>query len=143
MALYRYFKASDTKLPDPRGPLSKEVPLTAIAAANGEVKHVVELQRGKTRGPYTKFTPEQKAEIGKRAAEHGVVATVRYYEKRFPGKLAPAVSANGRGQLESSIREIYFRENFVPRKFGAIRYCILCIKKYVSTPCVDVHVVSF
>ena len=119
--LYRYFKASDTKLPDPRGPLSKEVPLTAIAAANGEVKHVVELQRGKTRGPYTKFTPEQKAEIGKRAAEHGVVATVRYYEKRFPGKLAPTVSANGRGQLESSIHEIYFRENFVPRKFGAIR----------------------
>ena len=46
---------------------------------------MVELQRGKTRGPYTKFTPEQKAEIGKRAAEHGVVATVRYYEKRFPG----------------------------------------------------------
>ena len=120
MALYRYFKASDTKLPDPRGPLSKEVPSTAIAAANGEVKHVVELQRGKTRGPYTKFTPEQKAEIGKRAAEHGVVATVRYYEKRFPGKLAPAVSANGRGQLESSIREIYFRENLQmanPRKF--------------------------
>ena len=74
---------------------------------------MVELQRGKTRGPYTKFTPDrrQKAEIGKRAAEHGVVATVRYYEKRFPGKLAPAVSTNGRGQLESSIREIYFREN--------------------------------
>ena len=83
MALYSYFKASDTKLPDPRGTLSKDVPSTAIAAANGEVK--VELQRGKTRGPYTKFTPEQKAEIGKRAAEHGVVATVRYYEKRFPG----------------------------------------------------------
>ena len=81
MAFYRYFKASDTKLPDPQSPLSKEVPSTAIAAANNEVKHVVELQRGKTRGPYTKFTPEQKAEIGKRAAERGVVATVRYYEK--------------------------------------------------------------
>ena len=88
------------------------------------IQHVVEPQRGKTRGPYTKFTPEQKAEIGKRAAEHGVVATVRYYEKRFPGKLAPAVSENGRGQLESSIREIYFHENFVRRKFGAIRYSL-------------------
>ena len=86
MALYRYFKASqDTKLPDPRGPLSKEVPSTAIAAANNEVKHVVELQRGKTRGTYTKFTPEQKAEVGKRAAEHGVAATVCYYKKWFPG----------------------------------------------------------
>ena len=81
---------------------------------------MVELQRGKTRGPYTKFTPEQKVEIGKRAAEHGVVTTVRYHKKQFPGKLAPAVSANGRGQQESSIREIYFRENLqmaYPQKF--------------------------
>ena len=86
MALNRYFKVSqDTKLPDPRGPLSKEVPLTAIMAANNEVEHVVELQRGKMRGTYTKFTPEQKAEIGKQAVEHGVAATVRYYKKRFPG----------------------------------------------------------
>ena len=53
MALYRYFKASDTKLPDPQGPLSMEVPSTAIVAANSEMKHMVELQRGKTRGPYT------------------------------------------------------------------------------------------
>ena len=111
MALYRYFKASDTKLPDPRGPLSKDVPSTAIAAANGEVKHVVELQRGKTRGPYTKFTPEQKAEIGKRAAEHGVVATVRYYEKRFPGNTR-------------SVRKwawsagIFGPRNLFPRKFA-------------------------
>ena len=81
MTLYSYFKASDTKLPDPRGPLSKEVPSTAIAAANGEVNHMVKLQRGKTRGRYTKFIPEQKAEIGKQAAEHGVVATVCYYKK--------------------------------------------------------------
>ncbi len=34
MALYRYFKLhSDSKLPDPRGPLSKEVPSTSIASA--------------------------------------------------------------------------------------------------------------
>ena len=99
------------------------------------MKHVVELQRGKTRGPYTKFTPEQKAEMGKRAAEHGVVATVRYYKKRFPGKLAPAVSANGRGQLESSIREIYFRENFVPRKFALYG-------SYACSHHVDSHIIS-
>ena len=134
MALYRYFKASDTKLPDPQSPLSKEVPSTAIAAANGEVKHVVELQRGKTRGPYTKFTSERKAEIGKRAAEHGVVATVRYYEKQFPGKLAPAVSANGRGQLESPIREIYFCENLQTaylRKFCPSKIWRYMVDEYV------------
>ena len=40
MALYRYFKvhSADSILPDPRGPLSKKVPSTAIASANEEVK---------------------------------------------------------------------------------------------------------
>lgn len=30
---------------------------------------------------YAKFTPQLKAEIGKRAAEHGVVSTLRHYLK--------------------------------------------------------------
>lgn len=30
-----------------------------------------------------KFSPEEKAEIAKRAAEHGVMATIRHYTKRF------------------------------------------------------------
>ena len=36
------------------------------------------------RGTYTKYTTEQKAQIGKRAAEEGVVSTIRYYAKRYP-----------------------------------------------------------
>ena len=74
MALHRYFK---TKLPDPRGPLSKVVPSTSIASANGEVRRV--LQQTQKRGTYAKLTADKKAEIGKRAAEHGVAATIRYY----------------------------------------------------------------
>ena len=86
MALYRYFKvhSADSILPDPRGPLSKKVPSTAIASANEEVKSVVQQPAKRARGPYTKFTAEQRATIGKRAAEHGVAATVRYYEKQYP-----------------------------------------------------------
>ncbi len=38
------------------------------------------------RGQYAKLTPEQKAEVGKRAAEHGIASTIRYYAKRFPLK---------------------------------------------------------
>ena len=94
MALYRYFQAkTDAQLPDPRGPLSKELPSTAILCANREVTNVLQLQQTKSRGPYTKFTPEEKAEIGKRAAEHGVAATVRYYKKRY-----------SQGIKESSVR---------------------------------------
>ena len=37
------------------------------------------------RGEYTKLSSEEKAKIAKRAAEHGVAATIRYYAKRgFP-----------------------------------------------------------
>lgn len=73
MALYRYFKQhSKDKLPDPQCPLSIEVPSTSIVSANEEVRRVVSKEPAK-KGPYAKFTAEQKAEIGKRAAEYGIV----------------------------------------------------------------------
>ena len=86
MALHRYFKTTE-KLPNPRGPLSKRVPSKSIVSANEAVRRVIEDADSPKppRGPYVKFLPEQKAEIGKRAAEHGVAATARYYNKRFPG----------------------------------------------------------
>ena len=84
MALYRYFKQhSNDKLPDPQGPLSIEVPSTSVVSANEEVRRVVSKEPAK-RGPYTKFTAEQTAEIGKRAADYGIVAAIRYYSKKYP-----------------------------------------------------------
>ncbi len=86
MALYRYFKVEKGGLPDPHGPLAKIVPSSSIAAANSEVQAAREssLPDRKKRGSYAKYTPEQKALIAKRAAEHGVVATIRHYAKEFP-----------------------------------------------------------
>lgn len=43
MALYHYFHpAVDTKLPDPRGPLSEIVPSSLIASANEKVSGAIE-----------------------------------------------------------------------------------------------------
>lgn len=42
-----------------------------------------EPKKGNRRGSYEKFTPEIKSQIAKRAAEHGVASTVRYYSGRF------------------------------------------------------------
>ena len=53
-------------------------------SANEEVKHVVSQDPAKQRGPYVKFMAEQKAAIGKRAAEDGIAATIRYYTKQYP-----------------------------------------------------------
>ena len=75
MALYRYFKATDTKLSDSHAESALTVLSTSIVTANGkeQVKRVLQLQQTPNRGPYTrKFTPKQKPEIGlgKRVAEH-------------------------------------------------------------------------
>ena len=40
-----------------------------------------------SRGPYERFTLEEKAQIGKRAAEYGVAATSRYCSKHYHGRL--------------------------------------------------------
>ena len=93
MALLQYFKKVNVdkgypgNLPDPQGELSKEVPSSSISAANAEVAAVQSSAVGAKagcRGTYLKMSAEKKAEIGRRAAEHGVLATVRYYATRLP-----------------------------------------------------------
>ena len=76
-------------------------------SANGEVWHVFEAQQATQptkRGQYAWFIPEEKAEVGKRAAlpeEHGVVATVlglHVYCRNLVWELVVwAVLTNGRG----------------------------------------------
>jgi len=91
MALSQYFNKVDgnypgTKLPDPQGGLSKEVPSSLISAANTEIAAVLQPSAASTkavRGMYLKISAEKKAEIGQRAAEHGVLATVQYYATKL------------------------------------------------------------
>ena len=94
MALLKYFQPrADPLLPKPDGSLSKVVPSSSITAANKEVKRVLDLSDeagGKDpapkRGKYEHYTGAEKVQIGKRAAEHGVVATIRYFSKIFPDR---------------------------------------------------------
>ena len=68
-------------MPDPHGPLARSVPLTSIAVANLEVSTAIDtaLRNSGKGGHYEKYTPQQKAMIGKTAAEHGVAASVCRY----------------------------------------------------------------
>ena len=81
MALFTYFQCAESILPKPNGSLLMVVPVSTIAAVNKEVKQVLDTSgtaAGKSptptskRGKYNHFTPKEKAQIGKRAAEHGV-----------------------------------------------------------------------
>ena len=77
----------EIKLPDPDGNLSKVIPSKAIRAANETIQQILEPKEVK-KVHYVFLTPAQRFAVGKRAAEHGVTATLRYYAKRFP-HLAP------------------------------------------------------
>ena len=86
MALYKYFTSS--KLPNPNGSLSNKIPSSTIAFVNSEVTKVYSSQEssgnGKRRGPYSKFTPQVKAQLGKYAAKHSVASTLQRYAKSYP-----------------------------------------------------------
>ena len=92
MALFQYLKKVDgnypgTKLPDPQGALTKEVPSSSISAANTEIATVLQPSAAgakAVKGTYLKISAEKKAEIGQRAAEHRVLATVWYYTTKLP-----------------------------------------------------------
>ena len=93
MSLLKYFsrvdpRYRDSQLPDPNGPLARVVPSSAISVANESVNVSLESnKKSATRGVYQKLSAEKKAEIGKRAAEHGVITTVRYYASKLPEPL--------------------------------------------------------
>ena len=87
MSLLQYCKIKRPVLPNPNGPLARVVStFLKYCAANEVVKNVIsEVTAGtseglkessKERGPYVQFTPEEKARIGKRAAEYGVASIV-------------------------------------------------------------------
>ena len=81
MSLLKYFQSTSSKLPKPVGPLSTIIPSPSIAAANKEVRKVLQPDKSgeldtvpsiapiTSRGTYQHFTAEEKARIGKRAAE--------------------------------------------------------------------------
>ena len=101
MALFQYFNKVDgnypgTKLPDPQGALSKEVPSSLISTANTEIAAVRQPSAASVkvvRGTYLKISAENKAEIGQCAAEHGVLPMVSYYATELRLLVVPCVYA--------------------------------------------------
>ena len=106
MALLAYFKRANLKkqtkidsvLPKPDSLLSQVMPMSSIEAANTAVRHVMmkapkvkeseeldcdeEIVR---RGKYQHFTDKERLELGKRASEHGITSTIRYFVAK-PGE---------------------------------------------------------
>ena len=88
--LFQYFTPEPKCLPDPQGPLLKEIPSTSITTANSEVEAAMQIEgtcgnEKKRRGYYQKLSPEIKTELGKYSSINGVAATLCRYSKTYPG----------------------------------------------------------
>ena len=81
MSILSYFDRAG--LPDPKGPLSKEVPVISITEANKEVLKAINNEKSisKKRGSYNKVTPELKAKIARHAVENGNSSAARKFSK--------------------------------------------------------------
>ena len=83
MALYRYFKPTSKKLPDPDGPLSQSIPSASIKDANDAYLKAAVRSVASKRGSYAKLTGVQQAQIARYAFAHGNKEAIRYYTKQY------------------------------------------------------------
>ena len=89
--MFNYFKhkkaGAETLLPERGSPLSLIILSSRIEDINCAVKPLVEKTCDEAsslkRGGYEKFSADEKTAIGKTAAEHSVMATVRHYSKIY------------------------------------------------------------
>ena len=108
MALLHYFQVTASL------PTAKETALgdTVTQSANATVLREVQAERPRKHKPYTVFTAEQRATIGKYASEHGNAAAVKKFKANIEG-----------GQLgESTVRlfkKRYFEELKKAKHSGA------------------------
>ena len=89
MVLLKYFLVKSKSLPDPNGPLSSTLEpqakenanqmISALFASKCSSKHA----SGSSRGPYMKFTPEQKAQVARYAIESGNKQAIVRYSKQL------------------------------------------------------------
>ena len=83
---YCYRTSDANNMPNPRGPLSNTVPLSAIAAANKEVRDIMLAKskaKKKVKVSYCKYIPTQRADIGKYALENGVQSARKKFSRRL------------------------------------------------------------
>ena len=67
MSILEYLHPLNQNLPDP-GPLSEQIPVTAIASDNVKVLEALkgnEEKKRRSQGPYMSLTPAQKFEVSK------------------------------------------------------------------------------
>lgn len=98
MSLYKYLKKGGPALPTPRTCGDSSPSKKDIEQANKEVKRTLGdwNQSGKKavtpRGKYNSYTPEERAKIGKYAAENGATRAARYFSELLDRKITESTA---------------------------------------------------
>ena len=89
MALYRYSTRERLTYPTKVPSLSDK----QVEKTNAEVKRAQE-EDTSGRGKYNEYTPEERAQIGKFAAEHGPAKAVRHFSKLLSRKVQLSIHSS-------------------------------------------------
>lgn len=138
--LFQFFKASSKSpqvaLPSPNGPLSREIPSTAICEANKEVEKTLKNEDTKKRGCYQRYDGKQKAAIGNYALVHGTSVALRHYLSQFPNlkytticEWKTAVAGELKKDPHQPVMELHGKKRGRPSTFPD--EIVTCIKKYI------------
>ena len=132
----------DSNMPNPCGPLSQTMPSSAVAAANKEVRDMLAKKNEKTRGSYHKYTPTQRADIGKYALENGVQSARRKFNRKSKVEINESTVRLFRNQFrkelvkrreedaDASISELHLKKRGRPVLLGDRLDSM--VQKYVS-----------
>ena len=104
MALLRYLRPKDG-LSDPKGSLSAAVAAQAIAQANKEVEEaMIQSVKGK-RGLYKRYTPKERAEIGKYVCHHGATEAARVFSRKLGVRLSESTARSIKKDYVEGLRQ--------------------------------------
>ena len=108
MSILKYFKRVRiaVALPDPKGPLSDQVPSASIAEANKEVMKTIAVvdKEPQKKGPYLKVTPEYKAKVAKFVLINGNSVAARKYTKLLGRNLNESTVSSWVKNYKSELR---------------------------------------
>ena len=104
--------AKSKSLPDPNGPLSSAVKPQAIESANRKVSALLATDSstkddgsGPSRGPYMKFSPEQKAQIARYAMESGNKRAIWRYSNDWGIDLKESTVRSWKSKYKDEVRK--------------------------------------
>ena len=135
-SILRYYKPIGVS--NPRSPLSSKIPSRAIESANKEVEDI--LSKSKRKGPYRRYTPEERATIGKYAIDHGVNEAAHKYSinestvRSFKNAYLEVRARKRKAGDEMNVSELLAKKQGRPLIVGekintAIQECVLAIRE--------------